>query len=193
MSSTMDDDKIAYPQEAPPVAPAYGSGFGVAPYQHGSGYVAITTYGGDEVPLATRWSRLGARLLDGLIVMLGATPGAAMYVLNGSKLEMTPIMLIAVGVLGISIYQWVRVVQSGQTLGKRALNIKVVKNDGSPVGFVDGIILREWVVAFMGVIPFIGRFIQLIDWLMIFGADQRCLHDQIAKTKVIAVLPGLPD
>jgi hypothetical protein len=39
----------------------------------------------------------------------------------------------------------------------------------------------------MGAIPFVGNFVGLVDALMIFGEDHRCLHDRIAGTRVISV------
>jgi len=55
------------------------------------------------------------------------------------------------------------------------------------------VVLREWVVSLMGLVPVVGRFISLVDAAMIFGAKRRCLHDIIAKTKVIAIMPNQLD
>jgi uncharacterized RDD family membrane protein YckC len=150
-------------------------------------------------PLATRGSRLGARLLDGLLDLGVAIPGAIMMFSAmaerpdaGPDVEaMYPaIGVMMVGLLPLSIYQWYLLSTRGHTLGKKWLGIRVVRNDGTPVDFVRGVILRNWVLQAIAQIPYIGSFIGLVDTLMIFGGDQRCLHDKIADTKVIAVLPG---
>ena len=67
------------------------------------------------------------------------------------------------------------------------LGMKIVKTDGSDVNFVSGVILRSWVTGALSNIPFIGGIIGLVDALMIFGEEHRCLHDHIAGTKVISV------
>jgi len=51
--------------------------------------------------------------------------------------------------------------------------------------FVHGVLLRQWVMGLLNAIPFIGNIIALVDPLMIFGDERRCLHDHIAGTKVI--------
>ena len=65
--------------------------------------------------------------------------------------------------------------------------MKIVKVDGAPVDFVSGVILRSWVVQVLSAIPMVGGLVGLIDALMIFGDEQRCLHDHIAGTVVIDV------
>jgi uncharacterized RDD family membrane protein YckC len=68
------------------------------------------------------------------------------------------------------------------------MGIKIVKLDGSPVNFVSGVIMRNWIVGLMGGIPYVGSCIRLVDTLMIFGDERRCIHDRIAGTKVIVAL-----
>jgi uncharacterized RDD family membrane protein YckC len=42
--------------------------------------------------------------------------------------------------------------------------------------------LTQWVA---GMVPVIGLFLRLVDVLAIFRPDRRCIHDHLAKTKVI--------
>ena len=42
-------------------------------------------------------------------------------------------------------------------------------------------------VSIASAIPIIGSFLVLIDTLMIFRSDRRCLHDLIAHTQVLKV------
>ena len=92
-----------------------------------------------------------------------------------------------IGVLALGIFQAYLVATTGKSLGKGWLNIPIVKVDGSPVGFVHGVLLRSWLVAIINNIPGIGGIFGLINILMIFGEERRCLHDYIASSKVVAV------
>jgi uncharacterized RDD family membrane protein YckC len=102
----------------------------------------------------------------------------------GSTLGMAVLFL---SMFGLAIYQWILIATTGQTLAKKWLKMKIVKVDGTPVDFVSGVILRSWVVQALSAIPMVGGLVGLIDALMIFGAEQRCLHDHIAGTIVIDV------
>jgi uncharacterized RDD family membrane protein YckC len=80
---------------------------------------------------------------------------------------------------------------TGQTLAKKWMGIKVVKTDGSPVNFVSGVLLREWILMGASAIPYIGSVVGIVDAVMIFNQARRCLHDQIAGTKVILAMPSI--
>jgi uncharacterized RDD family membrane protein YckC len=150
----------------------------------------------DELQVAAdRWTRWLARFIDGLLG-LGLIIPLLVYLFKFDKLNVEDLQhnsLIGLyyfaGVLPLTIYQWYLVSTTGQTLGKKWQRIRIVKTDGAPVDFVSGVLLREWVIAGIGFIPCIGPIVSLVDVLMIFGQDQRCLHDRIAGTKVIAVIP----
>ena len=72
--------------------------------------------------------------------------------------------------------------KSGQTLGKKALGIRIVKmNTGLNGGFVPNVLLRIILNGLIGVITFYG----LVDILFIFRSDCRCIHDLIAGTQVV--------
>jgi uncharacterized RDD family membrane protein YckC len=193
-----------------PYAPPqnYGAPYGYGQPAYGYGYQA----GWDQM-LASRGSRLGARLLDGLITFVTMIPGLVWLISASSESSshgysstydpygtsyssgptfedmVGPIALMMIPALAFTIYNWVLISKRGQTLGKKWLNIKIVKLDGSPVDFVSGVILREWVQGFINNLPWIGGIIALIDACMIFSQDQQCMHDKIAKTKVVVVMP----
>lgn len=167
--------------------------------------------GYDAQPLASRGSRFAAKLVDGLldsvlmmpgmvwfIILLmqkptfthpGPRPPTAMDMIDSST--MPALGLMALPVLGLAVYQWYLISTTGQTLGKKWLKIRIMKTDGRPVDFVSGVLLRNWVLALLANIPYIGGCIGLVDALMIFGSEQQCLHDKIASTKVVAVLPNM--
>lgn len=86
--------------------------------------------------------------------------------------------------------------QFGQTLGKRIMGIAIVTLDNQRPAFVQLIVQRylsQWVA---GMVPVIGVLLRLADILAIFRPDKRCIHDHLAKTKVIdlkiAVAQGKP-
>lgn len=94
------------------------------------------------------------------------------------------IALMVLGVLSLAIVQCYLIATSGQSIAKRILRMRIVRQDGSPAKFVHGVLLRSWLMTFLTqIIPFIG----LVDALLIFGNERRCLHDRIASTDVIKV------
>nr|WP_255216402.1 RDD family protein [Pseudenhygromyxa sp. WMMC2535] len=134
-----------------------------------------------SLPLAERGTRLGAALLDGLLMVGAMLPGVALVAVD----ETAMIVVMMLGILGLQIYQWYLITNTGQSLGKKWMGIRITMLDGSPVDFVHGVLLRSWVMGLLGQIPFAGGIIGLVDVLMIFGDERRCLHDHIASTKVV--------
>jgi uncharacterized RDD family membrane protein YckC len=70
----------------------------------------------------------------------------------------------------------------GQSLGKRLLKIKVVRLSGQPMELWRILILRNLVVH---VVSQACGIVALVDALLIFGEDQRCIHDHLADSKVV--------
>jgi uncharacterized RDD family membrane protein YckC len=73
----------------------------------------------------------------------------------------------------------------GQTLGKRILGIAIVTMDNRVPEFFPLITQRYLTQWLAGMLPVIGLLLRLIDILAIFRSDRRCIHDHLAKTKVI--------
>jgi uncharacterized RDD family membrane protein YckC len=156
---------------------------------------------GDDIK-ASRGSRLGAAILDSLIILipmipayvqavpliLRAGPGAqrnvfaAWGVIAGTGgwfyvgLLWMVIMLIINGILAY---------RNGQSIAKKWLGIKDVRTDGSRVSFARIFWLRNVLNICISYIPLIGAFYGLIDALFIFGPAKRCVHDYIADTIVV--------
>lgn len=154
-----------------------------------------------EYILADRGTRLAAWLIDWLLLLAAYIPGfVLLFALVGlyeldfdrSISQMNDGVMIGVfGVFGLmvlsfQVYQWYLISTTGQSLAKRWLGIMIVRTDGTSVGFVNGVLLRSWLMYLIGNIPIAGIFVfLLVDPLMIFGDERRCLHDQIAGTRVI--------
>ncbi|GEM_PF-885359 len=130
-------------------------------------------------PLAERGTRLGASIIDSALYMVVM----CVFAVPGAMADSAALLgLGMVAFLGLAIYQMYLISTTGQSLAKAWLGIRIVREDGSPVDFVHGVLLRSWVLAVAGsIIPFVG----LVDVLMIFGEERRCLHDHLASTKVI--------
>lgn len=145
---------------------------------------------------AGRGKRLGAAVIDGLTNL----PWAGLFVwafemrISATREQLpmpqTSGMLIFLGfllMLGLFVVNCVMIHRSGQTIGKRVLDMAVVRSDGSPITLLRYIFLRVVPVALLAAIPLVGRFVGLIDPLLIFGKERRCLHDLIADTIVVDV------
>lgn len=77
---------------------------------------------------------------------------------------------------------------AGQTLGKKALGIRLVSADtGAQPHWLALLLLREPLSIVISLIPVIGQLYRIVDVLFMFREDQRCLHDHIAGTVVVQV------
>lgn len=62
------------------------------------------------------------------------------------------------------------------------MKIRIVRlPDGNSPGFMHGVLLRRWLIGILALIPGFA----LIDALSIFREHKRCIHDQIAGTRVL--------
>lgn len=141
---------------------------------------------------ARRWMRLIAALFDGILV--GVFAWLMLYVLYGvtplnAKETMTFERQVLIAVFGyvffFAINGWL-LYTNAQTLGKKLARIKVVQVDGSPIPFSSLILKRYLPVWVAGHIPYAGGLFGLVDALLIFRQDRRCIHDHIAGTIVVA-------
>ncbi|MGY4831387.1 RDD family protein [Sphaerotilaceae bacterium SBD11-9] len=73
----------------------------------------------------------------------------------------------------------------GQTVGKLALGMRIVRPDGSAASPWRVLGLRYCLPSLLNIVPALGILFGLVDSLCIFRASRRCLHDDIADTIVI--------
>ncbi len=156
------------------------------------------------IHLASRWARLGAVIIDGIILgIAGAGIGFLLSLLGsnfnlGSVFEKffwadvedeTFMLSFLSTALDVAIYLAINtyfLVKSGQTIGKKALGIQVVSRDTHQLlssGKIIGI--RYILTEFLYIVPAIGSLFALVDTLSIFGAEKRCIHDLMAGSIVI--------
>ena len=147
---------------------------------------------GEALPradLATRGTRLGAKLIDGVVlfvvvfavVMAGSAAGSTGAEQYGSWMLAVLVLAFAL-VLGVQAWLLHR---HGQTVGKKILGIRIVRGDLSRCGLARIVFLRVLPFSVVGFIPLVGPAVGLVDALMIFGDDHRTLHDRLADTVVV--------
>lgn len=147
--------------------------------------------------LATRGSRLGATLIDCIITMaitlplewfIGTFQRTVTYSQQNPSLLKLPnasvLLSSAFGLLVTVAINW-SLLRKGQTIGKRALGICIVRKNGSPIEVQRLIGLRMIPVQIAALLPGINIVIPLLDCLLIFRKGRNTLHDDIADTKVI--------
>jgi len=69
---------------------------------------------------------------------------------------------------------------NGQTIGKKMMKIRIVKEDGTPIGYGDAILRNIIGYIISGALCYLG-FI----WAL-FDARKQGFHDKIFKTLVVA-------
>lgn len=125
------------------------------------------------------WIRLGARLLDGLLM------AGIIYILIAIFSLDTQSTVIQMSELVIMILYFILlpVLWFGHTAGKWALGIRIIRDDGSQVNFVD-MLVRE---VLAGLLYGVTLGIALIVSAFMIGLrkDKKAIHDLIAKTRVI--------
>ena len=144
---------------------------------------------------ADRGTRLGAAILDA-IIGLGLIGVAAALLIpallsarrgggdNGVPLAIVGFLLV-VGFICIAVVNLVWLHKYGQTIGKRIMKVRIVRNDATRAGLARIFFLRILLPTVIGAIPVVGRIFSLVDVCFIFRDDRRCIHDLIADTVVV--------
>lgn len=150
---------------------------------------------------ASRGARFVATLVDGaimgvpcMLVMQNAFAQLSLAVLadgtipDEQKLTMllpaiiNAYLMIGAVFLAVFVVQAIFLTRDGQTLGKKALGIRIVRQDTRKNGgFVTNVLLRTMLNGLLGAVPLYG----LLDMVFIFRDDRRCIHDLIAGTIVV--------
>jgi uncharacterized RDD family membrane protein YckC len=101
----------------------------------------------------------------------------------------TAMVIVVVGWgVGFTVFQWYRLVTSGQTLGKKWMDVRVVTVYGGPLTVRSVVVMRGIVPFVLGFVPAVGGIFALADALFVFRDDRRCIHDFMAGTEVIELL-----
>jgi len=203
-----------------PVPPPYGYGYGYGPpawpqpgwhpewpqpAAHPAALKAPPAEHPAELPwrLAGWWSRVGAQLLDLLIVWLPAAliilgpVLAADAARNGSGAEIAWLVVsifmtfvaMAVHLFYAPLLMKRKGRRNGQTLGKQICGIRVIRADGTPMRFVDAALRQIVYKSFGGIVA--STFVPLFPWILNYlwptwDEQHRALHDLAADTRVVA-------
>lgn len=90
-------------------------------------------------------------------------------------------LVLTVGIIAVWIfYEGWMLSRDGQTLGKKIMKIKVVTPEGANIARGQAY-QRAAIRQLIGIVPCLG----LIDYLVAFGQERTCIHDQAAKTRVV--------
>lgn len=95
---------------------------------------------------------------------------------------------LLLAVLEIAAYigiQWTFWASTGQSIGKKVMKTQVVNLDGSQASAKTIALKRYAIMSLIGNVPVAGGLVSLIGVLLIFRRDRNCLHDDIAKTRVV--------
>ncbi|MES2205348.1 MAG: RDD family protein [Pseudomonadota bacterium] len=142
--------------------------------------------------LATLGQRLLASLIDGFIASIPSLfvmgyVGDLQSLQQGSLNPSLPkIMLYIVsGIFFFILIQGKSLDATGQTIGKKILNIKTVSLNLKKPSLFTLLYKRYLPIYLLTGIPVVGAFIAIFDVCSIFRKDRRCLHDLIANTLVV--------
>ncbi|MEX2964285.1 RDD family protein [Microbulbifer sp. TYP-18] len=135
-----------------------------------------------KVGVAGRWERLLSAIIDGAIVSAAFLPIAIFLAPKYS--ESNPIIFSLFSILYVCLSFLVLngslLIDRGQTIGKKILGISIRDLQGNLPSFNTLIIFRPLLKVFFGMLlP-----LDLVNKLIIFRKDKRCLHDHILGTKV---------
>jgi uncharacterized RDD family membrane protein YckC len=192
-----------------PEAPRHESGLPgyTSPPPPGAGGPVAPTYGqqapalGGRYVLAGWWSRVGAQIVDGILISVVALVlflplGAAFGVGFADDSDATVwaavagllLWVLCVGIIALLYAPAMMARTNGKTLGRMVTNIRVVRTSGEPITFGFAM-LREVVVKTIGfgiAGAFTGGIANLVDVLWpLWDEENRALHDFVVNTRVV--------
>jgi len=148
-------------------------------------------------PLASWGSRLGAYLIDGLILLVPAVVLTIIVVAIAAGSDTGAIVTGVFGFLAylVVLFMYAPVlmaregVNNGQTWGKQMLGVRVVRDNGQTMSF-GWAALREIAVKGLAV-TIASSIIPIIPWFLNFfwplwDDENRALHDMICSTHVVS-------
>jgi uncharacterized RDD family membrane protein YckC len=177
---------------APPPPGAFGA----------SAYAAAPVPAAGRYTLATWWSRVGAQLIDGIIIAVGAL---LILLVFGSVFSVgffaddktgvvaliagLALATVAIAIVSLLYAPLMMARTNGRTLGRMAVGIRVVRAKGEPItlGFA---MLREVAVKALlfgiaGSVTFGLANLADVLWPL-WDDENRALHDFVVDTRVVA-------
>lgn len=147
----------------------------------------------DTLELAGRGMRLAGAIIDTILLMLLVVPlmfasGFIQMAMRGEQPGFG--WSVAMGLAGFAIFLLINgyfLHQSGQTVAKKMLGMRIVDLHGEQPEFFRLVGLRYALMQLIQMVPIAGSVFGLIDVLFIFREDRSCIHDLIAGTRVVLV------
>jgi uncharacterized RDD family membrane protein YckC len=129
--------------------------------------------GGPSGPRAGFWNRFAAAFLDGLILIV---PSIILSIILKDSPGLRSILTL---IIDLGYFTYFEGGPTGQTIGKRALGIRVYDfRQGGPIGYGRGF-LRQ-IMKYVSAIPiFLGYL-----W-MLWDREKQTWHDKVAGTVVV--------
>ena len=133
------------------------------------------------VPLtpASVGRRLAAKTIDVLLVfgIAAAAAVAAFNLLSGNAAYFAPALAPGVGLIALAVYTTVSEYRRGQTLGKRMMSIRVVRESGARIGLGQ---------SFLRQLPFFGQFFLIDALFALFNERRQRAFELLTKTRAVA-------
>ena len=147
-----------------------------------------------EAQLAGRGVRVGAVIIDTIILMglfwlvSKLTPLNIFSPAMAQAAFFTKLGVQAASLALFAVLHGYLLVKRGQTVGKMLLGIRIVRPDGSAASLARILGLRYGIGYVIAALHFsVLMVFSLVDCVMIFRANRRCLHDMIADTIVVKI------
>jgi len=142
---------------------------------------------GPALAIATAGRRFMAQLVDVLIIMspLVVLGVIAVFTVRGGPNPdaFNPFSWLSLlWLFGVVAYEALFLSRNGQTPGKMAFKLRVVRPDGSKISAG-----QAWGRAFTRSLLGFTRILGIVDSLMVFSSEGRTLHDRMARTRVVAL------
>jgi len=142
---------------------------------------------GPALAIATAGRRFMAQLVDVLIIMspLVVLGVIAVFTVRGltNPDAFNPFSWLSLlWLFGVVAYEALFLSRNGQTPGKMAFKLRVVRPDGSKISAG-----QAWGRAFTRSLLGFTRILGIVDSLMVFSSEGRTLHDRMARTRVVAL------
>ena len=145
---------------------------------------------GEQKELAGMGSRLGARIIDWILVVVASV--IVLIVLFGglgrtergffAALFLSLLVIAAV----VLLYEWTMIAVLGQTLGKKWTGVKVIRADNGAVPGWGKSFVRWLIPGLVNIIPVVGNIAFLLVYLSpVFSKTRQGWHDMAAATVVV--------
>ncbi|WP_302182713.1 RDD family protein [Paraconexibacter antarcticus] len=139
-----------------------------------------------DLPRGGWWARAGASIIDALILVAVGIAVGIVAALAGASGDGSTIAIYGFVFVATILYSpWLMAREgdaNGQTVGKRAMGIRVVHAEGGPMTFSRGMMRDGVGKLVLGIIP----FYTFVDVLVpLSDARKQAIHDKVGKTFVV--------